>query len=53
MFLLGTRLEERGGQFVGGNNFEENVVVDGRIVTGQNPASAEKTAEEIVAILKD
>jgi len=52
-FLLETRLEERGGQFVGGNNFEENVVVDGRIVTGQNPASAEKTAEEIVAILKD
>nr|WP_250466558.1 type 1 glutamine amidotransferase domain-containing protein [Caballeronia sp. GAFFF2] len=32
--------------------FVSNVVVDGRLVTGQNPMSARATAEHVVAILK-
>lgn len=31
--------------------FVPNAVVDGNLVTGQNPASAKKTAEEVVALL--
>ncbi len=52
-FLLETRLVERGASFEGGGDFKEYVVSDGRLVTGQNPASAEKTAAEIVALLND
>ncbi|WP_371227929.1 type 1 glutamine amidotransferase domain-containing protein [Pseudomonas sp. QE6] len=32
--------------------FVSNVVVDGRLVTGQNPQSAKETAERVVALLK-
>lgn len=32
--------------------FVSNVVVDGRLVTGQNPMSAKATAEHVAAILK-
>ncbi len=32
--------------------FVSNVVVDGRLVTGQNPISAKATAEHVVALLK-
>ncbi|MFI4917707.1 MAG: type 1 glutamine amidotransferase domain-containing protein [Phycisphaerales bacterium JB060] len=49
-FLLETRLGELGAQFVGAGNFEKNVVVDGRLVTGQNPASARAAAEAVVEI---
>lgn len=31
--------------------FTSNVVVDGRLVTGQNPQSAKATAEQVVALL--
>ena len=51
-FLLETRLREQGGAVVGAENFQANVVVDGRLVTGQNPASARGTAEAIVELLK-
>lgn len=39
-FLLETRLRERGALHEAAPNFQEWVVVDGRLVTGQNPASA-------------
>lgn len=47
-FLLETRLRERGAIFEGGSNFSEKVVVDGRIITGQNPQSASALGSEIV-----
>lgn len=49
-FLLETRLRELGAEFVGAGNFEENIVVDGRLVTGQNPASARGSAEAVVRV---
>lgn len=52
-FLLETELKELGAVFVPAANFQTNVAVDGRLVTGQNPASAEKAAEAIVALLKE
>ena len=51
-FLLQTELENAGAVFVAADNFKENVVRDGRLVTGQNPTSARKTAEEVLEALK-
>ncbi len=50
-FMLQTQLEEAGATHVPAENFAENAVADGRLVTGQNPASAKKTAELLVAVL--
>jgi putative intracellular protease/amidase len=50
-FLLADALTARGATHVPAAKFSEQVVVDGRLVTGQNPASARGTAEEIVKIL--
>ncbi|WP_033442169.1 type 1 glutamine amidotransferase domain-containing protein [Saccharothrix sp. NRRL B-16314] len=47
-FLLQSRLEERGAVHVPADNFAANVVVDDRLVTGQNPASATGVAEAVV-----
>jgi putative intracellular protease/amidase len=52
-FALESRLIERGARFVKEANFAENAVADGRLVTGQNPASATKTAELVVQALAD
>ena len=51
-FLLQSALEERGAKNVGAPNFQAKVSVDGRLVTGQNPASAAPVAERIVAVLE-
>ncbi|MFG2769836.1 type 1 glutamine amidotransferase domain-containing protein [Streptomyces sp. NPDC048350] len=50
-FLLQSVLEERGAKHIGAPNFEAHVVVDGRLVTGQNPASATGVAEAVVKTL--
>ncbi|RVU43014.1 type 1 glutamine amidotransferase domain-containing protein [Lujinxingia sediminis] len=50
-FLLESELRERGANFEGADNFQENVVVDGRLITGQNPASATGVGEAIVEVL--
>ncbi len=50
-FLLETELKNNGGTFVHANNWAVNVVVDGTLVTGQNPASAKGVAEEMVSLL--
>jgi putative intracellular protease/amidase len=51
-FLLETRLRDLGAIFTGAENFQANVVVDGRLVTGQNPASARGTAEATVELVR-
>jgi putative intracellular protease/amidase len=50
-FLLQSALEERGAKHVGGPNFQPQVAVADRLVTGQNPASAGPVAEQVVAVL--
>lgn len=50
-FLLQTALEERGAKHVGAPDFACQVSVADRLVTGQNPASADRTAEEVVRLL--
>jgi putative intracellular protease/amidase len=50
-FLLQTALEERGAKHSAAPDFESHVVVDERLVTGQNPASATGVAQAVVRIL--
>ncbi len=40
-FLLESRLREQGAEFQPGDNFQSKTVVDGRLITGQNPASSD------------
>lgn len=51
-FLLQSALEERGAKHVAAPNFESQVSVSERLVTGQNPASATRVAEEVVRLLR-
>jgi putative intracellular protease/amidase len=51
-FLLESTLRERGARFVEAPNFQKKVAVSGRLVTGQNPASATGTAEAVVRVLE-
>jgi putative intracellular protease/amidase len=50
-FLLQSALEERGAKHVAAPDFESQVSVSERLVTGQNPASATRVAEEMVRLL--
>jgi putative intracellular protease/amidase len=47
-FLLESRLEELGATVETAANFAEHVVVDGRLITGQNPASSAKAAKKLL-----
>jgi putative intracellular protease/amidase len=52
-WLLESRLRENGAAFDGGAAFGPHVVVDGNLITGQNPASAQPAAEAVVAYLNE
>ncbi|MFN3677580.1 MAG: type 1 glutamine amidotransferase domain-containing protein [Sphingomonas pseudosanguinis] len=51
-FLLETRIKELGAHHEGGPNFQPFALRDGNLVTGQNPASATRTAELVMEALK-
>lgn len=51
-FLLQSKLEELGAEVVPAENFQVQVVVDGNLVTGQNPASSAQAAYELLNLLK-
>lgn len=50
-YLLQDRILQKGGRYVEGPMYLDNTVVDGRIVTGQNPWSTWSTAEAMVRAL--
>ena len=50
-FLLEDMLRQAGAQFVRGPDWQPHVVTDGRLVTGQNPASSEAAARALLALL--
>lgn len=50
-FLLETALREQGAVFSEAEPWAPHVVVDGRLVTGQNPASAEGVGEALAQLL--
>lgn len=52
-YLLEDRLKEVGAKFsVAAEPWGEHVVVDGVLVTGQNPASAKAVGEAVLKLLK-
>ena len=51
-FSLEDRLKEVGSNFEKSENFKPFVVSDGRIITGQNPASAFLAAKKVIEILR-
>ena len=52
-FLVEEMLVSNGAEFERGPDWQPHVVVDGRLVTGQNPASSEKAAEELLRLLEE
>jgi putative intracellular protease/amidase len=51
-FMLEDKLKERGATFDGAKPWQNHVVVDERVVTGQNPASASELGSKIVELIK-
>ena len=51
-FLVQDMLVERGGIFSKGDDWHPYVVTDGKLITGQNPASSEPAAVAVLAQLK-
>lgn len=50
-FLLESRLRQLGAEVVTQPNWSEHVVVDGELITGQNPQSSAATARAVIAAL--
>jgi putative intracellular protease/amidase len=50
-FALETRLRDLGAVFEGGPDWAPYSVADGRLVTGQNPASSDSAAQKVLALL--
>lgn len=50
-WLLETRLTQQGATFVAGPVWNSHIVVDGNLITGQNPASAEAAARTVLTQL--
>ena len=50
-FLLEDKLKERGAIYTEDARFTEHVAEDGRLITGQNPQSAQKMAEMVLRLL--
>lgn len=51
-FLLEDQLQESGATYVKGDDWMPNVVTDGNLITGQNPASSEDAASAVLDQLK-
>lgn len=51
-FLLEDKIKELGGKYERADPWKAKVVVDGRLITGQNPASAAPIADAILKALK-
>lgn len=51
-FLVEDMLKENGGHFERTQDWQSHVAIDGLLVTGQNPASSDATAEALLTLLK-
>lgn len=52
-FLLQTRLEELGARVNPGSNWSDTVHRDGLLITGQNPMSAKRTADQLLDLIAE
>ncbi len=50
-FLLESRLRELGAEVDTAPDWSDHVVVDGKLVTGQNPQSSASAAEAVIELL--
>jgi putative intracellular protease/amidase len=50
-FLLEDELKTRGGQYTRADDWNPHIIVDGKLVTGQNPASSEEAARAVLELL--
>jgi putative intracellular protease/amidase len=51
-FLVQDKLQELGGKYSKVDDWQQHVVRDGMLITGQNPASSEAAAVELLRLLK-
>ncbi|MEJ6980121.1 type 1 glutamine amidotransferase domain-containing protein [Pedobacter sp. P351] len=51
-FLLEDELKNKGGNYSKKEDWASYVVTDGLLITGQNPASSEKAAKELLSLLE-
>ncbi len=51
-YLLEDELKAKGGIYSSGSDWSSYVVKDGMLITGQNPASSEEAAKELLAVFK-
>ena len=51
-YLLESALQDQGGLYSKGDDWAAFVITDGHLITGQNPASSEATAQALVELLK-
>ena len=51
-FMLENKLVEQGAEFVAKGNWADNVVVDGNLITGQNPSASASIADAIIKRVK-
>ncbi|MGG7607323.1 type 1 glutamine amidotransferase domain-containing protein [Massilia sp. BKSP1R2A-1] len=50
-FLVEDMLKENGGQYTKGADWQSYVLTDGKLITGQNPASSEDAAKALLKLL--
>jgi putative intracellular protease/amidase len=50
-FLLESRLRELGAEFEAADNWNDHVIVDGNLITGQNPQSSGSAAKAVIDTL--
>ncbi|MDY6815785.1 MAG: type 1 glutamine amidotransferase domain-containing protein [Pseudomonadota bacterium] len=51
-FLVEDMLKENAGEYTRGDDWAPHIVVDGKLITGQNPASSEGAAKAVVQALQ-
>lgn len=51
-FLIEDKMNQLGANFSKGEDWSSYVLVDGKLITGQNPASSEKAARELLRLLQ-
>jgi putative intracellular protease/amidase len=51
-FLVEDELKRLGGRYSSGADWSVHVVIDGKLITGQNPASSENAAERLLEALR-
>jgi putative intracellular protease/amidase len=52
-FLVEDMLKAKGGHYASKDAFAEHVITDGKLVTGQNPASSEAAARALLSLLDE